>query len=178
MREARETRDERRGLRLVAAMLLVTACASPSSSFTAAHRAAIVDSVQAMLVQWRDAVNSKDFARAGTFYSDDSAFRWYEDGQLTITSAQAVRNEMQSMLPNLRSFTLTLVAPRITPLGPGIATVGSEFTETITDTTGNAVGLAGALTATVVHERDSWRLLIGHNSSLRRAEKAGSTTSP
>lgn len=166
------------GLRGAAACcgpILMIACAPPPpASMTAAHRAAIQDSVQAMLVQWRDALNAKDFARAGTFYSNDSAFHWYEDGQLTFSSAQAIRNAMQAMSPGLRAFTLTLVTPRITPLGPGAAMVTTEFTETLTDTTGSAVGVAGALTVAVVHERDSWRLLVGHNSSLRRAEKPDS----
>ena len=145
---------------------MVAACGTPSPTMTPAHRAAIVDSVHTMIVAWRDALNARDFARAGVYYSSDSAFRWYEDGKLTYTSAQAIRDTMKAMAPGLNEFDVTLIDPKITALGPGAAIVTAEFTEKITDTTKRMVGFAGALSLVVVHADSGWRFLIGHNSSL------------
>jgi len=163
-------------IRLSRLVVLVglTACVTSSApEFTAAHRAAIVDSVQAMLAEWRTALNAKDFAKAATFYSTDSAFRWYEDGAPTFHSARAIRDTMLAMRPGLRDFNLTLTDPEITALGPGAAIVTSEFTEKLTDTTGKVVGFAAALSVAVVHDSAGWRLLVGHNSSLRPPPDTG-----
>lgn len=156
-----------RRLLIAAAVLGVGACnASTPTQFTAAHREAIVDSVRTMFGAWIDALNAKDFARAGTFYSSDSAFRWYEDGRLTYTSGQMVRDSMMAMAPGLRAFNVNFTDPRITAVGPGAAVITSEFAEKLTDTTGAIVGYAGALSVSVVHADSGWRLLIGHNSTL------------
>ena len=149
---------------LFAAVLV--ACAAPAPAFSPAHRTAIIDSVHTLLVAWRDALNARDFARAGGYYSNDSAFRWYEDGKLAYTSAQAIRDTKKAMAPGLRGIDVTLIDPKITALGPGAAIVTVEFTEKITDTTGRLVGFAGALSLTVVHADSGWQFLVGHNSSL------------
>ncbi len=146
--------------------MIVGACGTPPATMTTARRAAIVDSVHTMLGAWRDALNARDFARAGTYYSSDTAFRWYEDGRLTYTSAQAVRDTIQAMAPGLSGFEVTLIDPKITALGPGSAIVTAEFTEKITDTTKRIVGFAGAMSLVVVHADSGWQFLIGHNSSL------------
>ena len=160
-------RGPRRPTPLLATLVIAVApaCAA-SSSFTPAHRAAIVDSVHTTIVAWRDALNARDFARAGTYYANDTAFRWYEDGKLTYTSAQAIRDTMKAMAPGLSGFDVTLIDPKITALGPGSAIVTAEFTEKITDTTQRTVGFAGALSLVVVHADSGWQFLIGHNSSL------------
>ena len=141
-------------------------CSTPAPTFTAAHRTAIVDSVSTMLTQWHDALNAMDFERAASFYAADSAFRWYEDGKLTFTSAKVIRDSMLSMKPALHGFEATFTDTRITPLAPGAAAVTAEFTEKLTDTTGKMVGYAGAISVVVMHTGAGWQVLIGHNSSL------------
>jgi ketosteroid isomerase-like protein len=150
------------------AATMVVACATPAPAFTAAHRAAIVDSVRGVLEQWRSALNARDFGRAGAYYSNDSSFRWYEDGTLAYTSARALRDTIAAMSPGVKEFDFTLVDPQVTALGPGAAVVSAEFTQRITDSTGNAVGFAGALSFSVVRSDSGWRFLVGHTSSLPR----------
>jgi ketosteroid isomerase-like protein len=164
-RRARQRPSVRR-LFVAGVLAMAAACASPAKSFDAAARAAIVDSVGTMLTQWRDALNAMDFDRAVTFYSADSAFRWYEDGKLTFTSAKVVHDSMLSMKPSLRAFEATFSDTRITPLAPGAAAVTSEFIEKLTDKSGNIVAYAGAISLAVTRGPSGWQVLVGHNSSL------------
>ena len=119
-----------------------------------------------MLTQWRDALNAMDFERAASFYATDSAFRWYEDGKLTYTSAKVIRDSMLAMKPVLRGFEATFTDTRVTPLAPGSAVVTAEFIEKLTDTSGKMVAYAGAISLAVVHSGAGWQVLVGHNSSL------------
>jgi len=146
---------------------LVGCAPSGSSSLTATHRAAIVDSVQTMLTAWRDAFNAKDFARAATFYSSDSAFRWFENGELKFRTAKELGDTMKAEAPAFRALEMSLVAPQITAVAPGVAEVTSNFAERITDSTGETFGLAGAISMTAVHGDSGWKFLVGHLSVVR-----------
>jgi ketosteroid isomerase-like protein len=141
------------------------ACGGPLP-FGQAHRAAMVDSVRTMLGQWRDAFNARDFARAASFYSSDSSFRWFENGEMKFRTARELRDTMLAEGPRMHAAEMTLVGPEITAIAPGVAEVTSSFTEKITDSTGQAFGLAGAMTMTVVHRDSGWRFLVGHLSVM------------
>jgi ketosteroid isomerase-like protein len=146
------------------ALAFSAACQAVSRPLTAAHRAAIVDSVQTMLTAWRDAFNGNDFARAAAFYSNDPAFRWFENGELKFRSGSEIGDSMKAEAPGFRSLALSLIEPQITPLAPGVAVVTTNFAQKITDTTGQVIGLAGAITTTVVHGDGGWKFLVGHVS--------------
>ncbi len=147
-----------------AVLLGAAACAPAGPSFTAAHRAAIVDSVQVMLTSWRDAFNGRDFARAASFYSDDPGFRWFENGELKFRTAKELGDTMKAEAPHFQSLAMSLIEPEITPVAPGVAEVTSNFTEKITDVTGQSFGLAGAMSMTVIHGASGWQFLVGHLS--------------
>lgn len=154
-----------------AGLLLLGACGGPAP-FAAAHRAALVDSVSTMLGQWRDAFNAKDFRRVASFYSSDSAFRWFENGAMKFRTAGELRDTMLAEGPRMQALSMTLVGPEITALAPGVAGVTSSFTERITDSAGESFGLAGAMTMTVVHGDSGWRFLVGHLSVIPPASPA------
>ena len=147
-------------------LLGTVACATSSPSLTAAHRAAIVDSVQVMLTSWRDAVNAKNMTRAAAFYSSDPDFRWFEDGELKYRSAKEIGDTMKAMAPAIRSFAISLIEPQITALAPGVAVVTTTFAQKLTDTTGQTIGFVGAVSMTVVHGDSGWKFLVGHTSSV------------
>lgn len=159
-----------RGRGPVAGILFVVAgCAPQPVALTAPHRAAIVDSVQVMLTAWRDAFNTRDFARAATFYSSDSAFRWFENGEMKFRTAKELGDTMKAEAPAFRALEMSLVEPEITPMAPGVAEVTSNFAERITDSTGETFGLAGAMSMTAVHGDSGWKFLVGHVSLMRPA---------
>jgi ketosteroid isomerase-like protein len=152
-------------MRGCAVLLLGTAaCATPAPTFTATHRTAIIDSVQVMLTSWRDAFNAKDFARAASFYSNDPAFRWLENGEMKFRTAKELGDTMKAEAPRFQSLTMSLIEPEITPVAPGVAEVTSNFTQKVTDGAGQTFGLAGAMSMTVVHGDSGWKFLVGHLS--------------
>lgn len=164
--------------RLVASLTLAALCGCRDAppKLTAEHRGAIVDSVQTTLTAWRDAFNRMDFAGVASFYSSDPAFRWFENGELKFRSSREIGDSMKAESPGFRSLTLSLIEPEITALAPGVAEVTTNFAQKITDTTGQMIGLAGAITMTVVHGDSGWKFLVGHVSlvapSLDTAGKA------
>lgn len=149
---------------LLAGFALVAACSSPGPALTAAHRAAIVDSVRGMLTAWQEAFNARDFARAAAYYSNDPEFRWFENGELKFRSGREIGDTMRANAPGFRSLALSLITPEITPLAPGVALVTTNFAEKITDTTGQMTGFAGAISMTLVHADSGWKFLSGHSS--------------
>jgi ketosteroid isomerase-like protein len=147
-----------------AVLVSAAACAPAAPSFTAARRAAIVDSVQVMLTSWRDAFNARDFARAASFYSNDPGFRWFENGELKFRTARELGDTMKAEAPRFQSLAMSLIEPEITPVAPGVAEVTSDFAEKVTDMSGQSFGLAGAMSMTVVHGDSGWKFLVGHLS--------------
>jgi ketosteroid isomerase-like protein len=144
--------------------VVLAGCGSAARQLSAAHEAAMIDSVQTTLNAWRDAFNAKDFARASAFYSNDARFRWFENGELKFRSGREIGDSMQAEAGGLRSLSLSLIEPQITPLAPGLAVVTTHFAEKVIDTTGQTLGFAGAISMTVVHSDSGWKFLVGHLS--------------
>jgi len=159
--------------RSLPALLLAAACSAPAAAppFDAAHQAALVDSVDAMLMAWRGAVGAMDVERIATFYAPDSTFRWIEDGATRYLSHAQIGEAIRGMQGSVSAMEFTLVEPMVTPLAPGIAAVTSGFTQKFTDSAGVTGGYAGAISMTVVHRGDAWRFLIGHTSALAPAPR-------
>jgi ketosteroid isomerase-like protein len=152
--------------RICASLMLAAlgGCRAASTRLTAEHRDAIVDSVQTVLTAWRDAFDAMDFARVASFYSNDPDFRWFENGELKFRSGREIGDSMKAEGPGFRALTVSLIEPEITALAPGVAEVTTNFAQKITDTTGQMIGLAGAITMTVVHGDSGWKFLVGHVS--------------
>jgi len=160
------------------AALAAAGCApGRRASLDDAHRSAIVDSVRSVVAAWTGAMNHRDANAAARYYADDPEFRWIENGEIRYTSPAEVAAAMNDVFPSLRSFDLHLVEPTITPLAPGAASVTASFTQAMTDTTGHVVGIAGAVSFTMVHADSGWRILVGHASVLS-VPPAGSSGPP
>jgi ketosteroid isomerase-like protein len=157
--------------------LLLVACGrgtGRSVTLTPEHRTALVDSVRGAVSGWTDAMNHRDAAAAARYYADDPEFRWIENGQISYTSPAEVAAAMARSFAAFRSFALHLVDPTITPLAPGAASVTASFTQTMTDTTGQVTGIAGAVSFTMVDGDSGWRILVGHGSTLSVPSPASS----
>jgi ketosteroid isomerase-like protein len=156
----------RQAASVAATLLLTAACAAPTVKLTVEHRRAMIDSVQTALDSWRADVNGKRFGQAATFYSNDADFRWYEDGQLKYRSGREVGDSMRAMTGVLQTMSFTLIEPDITPLAPGVAAISTAFVQKLTDTAGQTMGYAGAITATMIDSDSGWKFLVGHTSAI------------
>ncbi|MEO5799181.1 MAG: nuclear transport factor 2 family protein [Gemmatimonadales bacterium] len=151
--------------------MVITACratpvAPPSAVLTPAHSAAITDSVNATLEQFRAAFAARDIDATMRFYADDPRFRWVEDGELRYASKAEVATALRTFVPSLKAIELSYYDPVVTPLAPGVAVVATRFAQKITDSSGVMRGFAGAMSMTLIHGDSGWRFLVGHTSSL------------
>jgi len=157
----------RRFSRSLACTALLAGCSPPApvpTAFTAAHAAAISDSVTAVLEQFREAFSARDFDRVLQFYADDPRFRWIEDGEVRYTSKAQLATVLVAFGASLRSLELFFFDPVVTPLAPGIAAVTTRFAQKITDSSGATQGFAGAMSMSVIHADSGWRFLVGQTS--------------
>ena len=128
------------------------------------HAAAIGDSVSSALDAFRELGSSPDPTAVAGFYSESSAFRFYESGALRYESAADVRAALESLGPGMR-VTTVYSDTDIEPLAPGVALVRSLFESTVEGEGGFAFTYGGAMTTVWVHEADGWRIVSGHTSA-------------
>ena len=158
----------------VALISLPTACTTEkpiktipdTQTLSAAGEAAIRDSVKAVLNDFTSKMNKKDFAGAGSLYSDDSSFSWIENGALAFQSAKDVRASLKT-LSNIAEIKLSYYETQISVLAPKVATVRTEFSQTFNDKPGRGTTYGGFLTMTIVREKGGWKILNGHTSSRK-----------
>ncbi len=147
---------------------LAAGCAEPAPpQFTAAHRAAIEDSVRSMLETYREAVNAGDWEGVASYYGDDDRFHWIEDGEVRYRTKEEVRQALLSLGGFFSSVRLTVTETRVTPLAPGIAHVATMFEQELVPSGGEPVGFSGALTVLALHTPEGWKLVSGHTSTVR-----------
>lgn len=139
--------------------------ARPSVELTPAHRAALTDSVAAVLTEFSRRLNARDFASLLEFYADDPRFRWVEDGAVRYTSRADVGRafEQARSFPEIRT---EYAGTQIEVLSPDVALLFTNF-RTSLGAGADAVRFSGALTATLVRTPMGWRFLSGHSSTLR-----------
>jgi len=153
-----------RRMTALAVVAVVSGCSRPTA-FTAAHRSAIVDSVNTMLTAFRQAAGSLDPDSVARFYVTDSTFRWIEDGVIRYTSRDQIAAAYRGVVGTVTATRLLYDGTVITPLAPGVASVVTGFAQQFTMRDGLSGGFAGAVTAVVVHRAEGWQFLSGHTSS-------------
>lgn len=147
------------------AWLLVLACSSGTTTqLTPAHAAAMRDSVQSMLDDFRRYAANRQYDSLIGLYVSDTTLRWIEDGQLRLRSSDALKG-YYGALPGSTSIEMRYDSLEITPLKPGAASVLTWYRTTVKDSTRGDFTFGGLLTMTVVHENDGWRIANGHTSS-------------
>jgi len=159
-------------------LVLLAACAAPEAepAFTAAHRAAIVDSVSQRLDAFRAAVATMAPDTIAPYYVADSTLRWIEDGVVRYTSRAEIAAALQEAAPFMRDAQLLYDGTTITPLAPGVASIVTGFAQKFTLPDGTRGGFAGAITAVIVHTAEGWQFQTGHTSSAGRPREGGDST--
>lgn len=155
----------------VVCLLLATGCRpSSSAELTEDRAAAIQDSVRAFLATWSEGVPDGDWETMLERYVEHPNFVWVEDGQIRYRSVQAVGEAVGALEARFTGSSTEFVEPSITPLAPGLAHVATRFRTTLRREEGPDVAYGGAMTMTIVHAADGWKVLHGHTSSSRPGE--------
>lgn len=151
---------------LAASAVLAASCRGPAAHpLTAAHVAAIRDSVQATLDAFRRYSAAGHWDSLAALYASDADFRWLEQGAVRYRSAGQVRESLRRASP-ATGIETDYWDTEIVPLAPGVATVATAFHAKFLES-GRSTGreFAGVLDMTLVHREGGWRILIGHSSS-------------
>ena len=128
------------------------------------HAAAIRDSVQQTLDLFRRYSRTQQWDSLVTLYADDPRFRWIENGAVRYRSPSDIRAGLTALPPNT-SIESTYRDTEITPIAPGIAMVTTLFQTRFLSPPAPAFEFGGAITMTLIHRAEGWRILSGHTSA-------------
>jgi len=147
----------------------LAACVPPSNQpMTAAHAAAIRDSVQVTLDAFRRYSAAGQWDSLGALYAPESEFRWLEQGMVQYRKASEIREALRRV-PRTSRIETTYNDTEIVPLAPGVAVVATAFyTRLLEPGRSTSVEFGGVLDMTLVHREAGWRILLGHSSSRAR----------
>jgi ketosteroid isomerase-like protein len=153
-------------LRLISVALFLVgaaACAHSPRALSEAHVTAMRDSVQQTLARFRQYSAARQWDSLVTLYANDPRFHWVENGVVRYRSPAMIRAGFTSLPSDMRIET-TYRDTEIVPIAPGVASVTTLFHTRFVGAT-SAFEFGGAMTMTLVHQPDGWRILSGHTSS-------------
>ena len=158
------------GVLLIATMLAVVGVyrSLPRPRVEEAQEAAIADTVQRLFTEYSRALNAGDVERASRFYADDPRFEWFEDGVQRFESRADVRAALSQARTSGAART-RFANPQITVLDPQTVVLATTFHTPGAGSGEGEPASRGALTITLVREREGWRFLLGHSSRERSA---------
>ena len=145
-------------------VLLSAACAQPAPELSAGHAAAIRDSVSATLEAFRRYAAASQWDSMTAIYAADSGFRWLENGEVRYRSAAAIRQAL-SEVPATTRIVTSYQDTEILAVAPGVASMNTRFQTQFVDSTTAPFSFGGAITMTLVHHPEGWRIVAGHTSA-------------
>ena len=154
---------------LVVVLLLAlggAGCQPPAAvGLSDAHSDAIADSIRSMLTAWSEGTRQESLDRLADRYADDPRFIWVEDGRVRYRSVDAIREAVESLKTQFSSERTEFIEPSTTPLAPGVAHVATRFRTTLRRESGSEIRYGGAMTMTLIHTDEGWKMLSGHTST-------------
>lgn len=150
---------------LIAALLVGAACAAPQPGLTSEHAAAMRDSVTTFMAEVAAGVSAGSSPAWLDHFEASPEFLMASDGRVAFASHEEAVKAVTAMARGFRGIDLAWGTVRVDPIAPGIAHVGADYREAITDTAGAVVRFGGYLTAVARHGADGWRLMTLHWSS-------------
>ena len=145
-------------------LLLSAGCAQPSPEMSAPHAAAIRDSVTATLDAFRRYSTARQWDSLTAIYDTEPGFRWLENGEVRYRSGAEIRQALGGV-PATTQIVTSYQDTEILAVAPGIASVNTRFQTQFLDSTTASFSFGGAITMTLVHRSDGWRIIAGHTSA-------------
>ncbi|HEX4931633.1 MAG TPA: hypothetical protein VFV33_00555 [Gemmatimonadaceae bacterium] len=170
----------------VVVLLTVIACqgAPSSGALTAAHAAAMRDSVQQFLASYAADISAPPVGKKAReavagFYAPDLVMSTdlAPDTPVLVQTVDSLipPDEVVSVPPFIRATKLTYGRTIITPLAPGIASFTALYREQVTDSSGTVTDLPGVQHGVVRHDASGWRfasLQSAHPMAMHQAQAA------
>ena len=147
-------------------LALVAAGCRPAGppEFTAQQRAAVVDSVRALLDSVATWMSTQGAGRPfASFFDSSAAFVQAADGRIAAPSYDSLVTRTRDWTPPAGA-TLAWDTVRIEPLGPGMAHFTAAFAEHYTPPSGPAYLGHGVMSGVVVRRPAGWRIVATHSS--------------
>lgn len=152
------------GRALIVLVCIAAACARTPRPLSNPHAAAMRDSVHQTLTRFRHYSATRQWDSLVTLYANDARFRWVENGVVRYRSPSLIKEALSTLSSGMRIET-TYDDTEIIPIEPGIASVVTLFRTRFVTSAGPQFEFGGAITMTLIHQADGWRILGGHTSS-------------
>jgi SnoaL-like domain len=144
--------------------LLSAGCTQPVPELSAGHAAAIRDSVTTTLEAFRRYSAARQWDSLTAIYAAEPGFRWLENGEVRYRSGAEIRQALSGVPATTRIVT-SYQDTEILAIAPGIASVNTRFQTQFLDSTTAPFSFGGAITMTLVHRPEGWRIIAGHTSA-------------
>lgn len=144
-------------------LLLSAGCAQPAPQLAAGHAAAIRDSVTMTLEAFRRHSAARQWDSLTAIYDTEPGFRWLENGEVRYRSGAEIRQALSGVPATTRIVT-SYQDTEILAVAPGIASVNTQFQTEFLDSTTAGFSFGGAISMTLVHRPEGWRIIAGHTS--------------
>jgi ketosteroid isomerase-like protein len=149
---------------VLASYIAIVACQPSPTELTDEQRAAIRDTVDALMVDFWDAVRHADFDRGLTFFHDAPETALAYEGRTDYTLA-TLDSVYRPGYAATRSQERTIADSRTTVLAPDVVYVMQRGILSATDTAGTTYPATPfAFTVVWVRRNGEWKVLLGHQS--------------
>jgi hypothetical protein len=150
---------------LALAAVTSTGCASRESApdLTAAHAAAIEDSVRSFAQAVADDVTREGPVAWRRHFAESPAFFMASEGRLVLPNSEVATRVIQELARSITRIELRWGdGLRVDPLAPGLAVLAAPYHEVRVDTARHRVEESGFFTGLVEHGTGPWRLRNAH----------------
>jgi hypothetical protein len=143
------------------------ACGSQSFPQQTKTGELVSDSVRQMTIRLTNDLAKKGPAAWLDYFDKGPDFFMASDGQLVFKDYPSARLFIENnLVKTIRKINLQFSSLRIEPLNDQLASLGSEFHEELTDTSGKILSVDGYITALAVSSGDGWKFRNLHWSLI------------
>jgi hypothetical protein len=137
-------------------------CTSKPPLLDPGHSSALQDSVRAFATLVARDISARGPTAWLSHFAKDSAFYMVADGQLVFPDYAAAARFVPAFARGTPSIELHFSQVRVDPLAPGLALLGAEYHEALTDSAHHRVEQSGYLTALVNRSSAGWQFRDAH----------------
>jgi SnoaL-like domain len=140
-------------------LILFISCHSNNSNLRADERSLVKDSISLMTVNITNDLSAHGPVAWLNYFEDVPDFFMAVDGEMAFMNYQSAKIFIQdTLVKTIRKINLQWSHLRIDPLTTQLASIGADFHEDLTDSTGKIIQGDGYITAIAVQTNEGWKL--------------------